>query len=75
MKGAKVFSYLDGGQDSNGFRNSTWQVVSGWGVSFGENVVHEGLLFHFLQNGGTTFSSCAQEFPAWPFLEGASVVP
>jgi len=29
------------------------------------------IAFFFLHNGGKTFLCCAQEFPAWSFLEGA----
>jgi len=32
----------------------------------------ERFIIAFSQNGGTTFLSCAQEFPAGSFLDGAS---
>ena len=66
----------DGGQHRNEFRNITWKTVSGLGVFFWENVFHAKVYYCiFLQNGGRTFLSFAQEFPAWPFLEGVSMVP
>ena len=37
----------DGGKDRNGFRNSPWQPVSRWGVSFGKMFSVRGFVITF----------------------------
>jgi hypothetical protein len=56
---------MNGGQDTNELRNSTptWQALSGWGVSFVENVSHAKVYYCiFLQNRGTIVSGKKPNF-------------
>ena len=60
-------------QDRKGFRSSVVSCVWMGSVFWGKYVLWEDSLLHFWQNGGTTFLTYAQEFPAWPFLGVASI--